>query len=68
MQRFCVRCRKEIPAQRVTRGSCFCSPECRREDRIERRRAIASRQCRLCGRPFSRRRPRPGRPQPPPGP
>ena len=60
MQRFCVRCRQEIPAQRVVRGACFCSQECRRKDKIERRRARAESCCRLCGRRFSRRRSGPG--------
>lgn len=52
MQRFCVRCRREIPAQRVARGSCFCSRECRRLDKIERLRAKRLTHCRFCGRPF----------------
>ncbi len=54
MQRFCVRCRQEIPAQRVMRGSCFCSPECRREDKLERLRLKRSAHCRFCGRPLRR--------------
>src|SRR6266702_1909722 len=41
IERFCVRCRIQIPEKRVARGSCFCSGECRRQDKIERRRAKA---------------------------
>lgn len=52
MQRFCVRCRQEIPAPRVARGSCFCSPECRRKDKIERLRLKRLAHCRFCGRPI----------------
>lgn len=52
MQRFCVRCREEIPAQRVARGSCFCSGECRRQDKLGRLRAKRLTHCRFCGRPI----------------
>jgi hypothetical protein len=34
IDRFCVRCRSQISEKRVARGSCFCSDECRRQDRI----------------------------------
>jgi hypothetical protein len=41
-------------------GSCFCSDECRRQDKIERRRARAQKYCRLCHRGLPRKRhPRP---------
>jgi hypothetical protein len=50
MQRFCVRCRQEIPALRVARGACFCSNECRRMDKLERLRTKRLTRCRLCGR------------------
>jgi len=56
IERFCVRCKASIPEIRVTRGSCFCSTECRRLDKIERRRAKAEKSCRLCARPFRRKR------------
>src|SRR5437867_8425030 len=51
IERFCVRCKSQIPEKRVARGSCFCSGECRRQDKIERRRAKAEKYCRLCHRP-----------------
>jgi hypothetical protein len=50
IDRFCVRCRSQISEKRVARGSCFCSDECRRQDKIERRRARAQKYCRLCHR------------------
>lgn len=56
IDRFCVRCRSQIPAKRVARGSCFCSDECRRVDKIERRRARAQKYCRLCHRGLLRKR------------
>ena len=39
-----------IPESRVSRGSCFCSTECQRIDKMERRRTKAQKCCRLCGR------------------
>src|SRR5690349_15769154 len=56
IERFCVRCRTQIPEKRVAGGSCFCSGECRRRDKIERRRAKAEKYCRLCHRPFPPRK------------
>ena len=56
IERFCVRCKTQIPEKRVARGSCFCSGECRRQDKIERRRAKAEKYCRLCHRPLPHRR------------
>src|SRR2546427_7233242 len=56
IERFCVRCRTQIPEKRVARGSCFCSGECRRQDKIERRRAKAEKSCRLCHRPLPHRK------------
>jgi len=50
-RRCCVHCRQEIPLARLRRGKYFCSTECHRADRIERRRFQASFNCRLCGRP-----------------
>lgn len=38
LARFCIRCKSQISENRVARGSCFCSAECRRQDKIERRR------------------------------
>src|SRR5712692_4598453 len=34
IERFCVRCKTRIPEKRVARGSCFCSGECRRQDKM----------------------------------
>src|SRR5438445_12293505 len=56
IERFCVRCKSQIPEKRVARGSCFCSGECRRQDKIERRRAKAEQYCRLCHRQLPHRR------------
>src|SRR5437667_12511423 len=56
IERFCVRCRTQIPEKRVARGSCFCSGECRRQDKIERRRSKAEKYCRLCHRPLAQGR------------
>jgi len=56
IERFCVRCKTQVPEKRVARGSCFCSGECRRQDKIERRRAKAEKYCRLCHRPLPHRR------------
>src|SRR5437899_5510801 len=56
IERFCVQCRTQIPEKRVARGSCFCSGECRRQDKIERRRAKAEKYCRLCHRPLPHRK------------
>jgi hypothetical protein len=67
MRRFCVRCRAEISAGRVARGSCFCSKECRRIDKIERLRAKRGDFCRLCGRPFRRAKSAQGETNPHPG-
>jgi len=50
IDRFCVRYRSQISEKRVARGSCFCSDECRCQDKIERRRARAQKYCRLCHR------------------
>jgi hypothetical protein len=57
MQRYCVRCREEISALRLARGAYFCSDECRRLDKMQRRRAKAGKSCRLCGRPFATQEP-----------
>src|ERR1035438_9560004 len=56
IDRFCVRCRSQISEKRVARGSCFCSDECRRQDKIERRRARAQKYCRLCRRGLPRKK------------
>lgn len=56
IDRFCVRCRSQISEKRVARGSCFCSDECRRQDKIERRRARAHKYCRLCHRGLPRQK------------
>ncbi len=64
MQRFCVRCRREIFAPRVARGSYFCSEECRRLDKMDRRRVKAGKFCRLCGRPFEPQNPTPDKAAP----
>ena len=56
IDRFCVRCRSQISQKRVAGGSCFCSDECRRQDRIERRRARAHKFCRLCTESFRAKR------------
>jgi hypothetical protein len=50
LERFCVRDKVPIPPDRVKRGSVFCSAECRRLDKIERRKEKAGKSCRLCGR------------------
>jgi hypothetical protein len=55
IDRFCVRCKSKISEKRVARGSCFCSDECRRQDKIERRRARAQKYCRLCHRGLPRK-------------
>jgi len=64
MQRYCVRCRAEIPAQRAARRAYFCSEECLRLDKIERRRVQAEGVCRLCGRPLADQNPTSGITQP----
>lgn len=48
--RYCTRCRAEITAERVARGSFFCGNDCRAADKNGRRAWKASRNCRLCGR------------------
>jgi len=48
--RYCTKCRSQIEATRVARGSFYCSEKCRKVDRIERRRWKATISCRLCGR------------------
>ena len=45
MSRFCVHCRKEVPTARVARDHVL-SDACRRQDRMERRRARAGKDCR----------------------
>jgi hypothetical protein len=50
LERFCVRDKVPIPSGRARRGSVFCSDECRRLDKIERRKEKAGKSCRLCGR------------------
>src|SRR5439155_26038132 len=56
IERFCVRCKTQIPEKRVACGSCFCSGECRRQDKIERRRAKAEKYRRLSHRPLLHRK------------
>ena len=57
MTRFCVKCRSRIDDKRTTRGSYFCSDDCRKLDKKARRQHKASRDCRLCGRRARRVRP-----------
>lgn len=56
IDRFCVRCKSQISEKRVARVSCFCLDECRRQDRIERRRARAAKYCRRCHRELPRKK------------
>ena len=51
--RYCCHCGK----QHDNRRSAYCSPDCRRADRIAVRREIAKIKCRLCGRRFRRSKP-----------
>jgi hypothetical protein len=60
IDRFCVRCKSQISEKRVARGSCFCSAECRRQDKIERRRARAQEYAVFATEDFgAKRHPRP---------
>lgn len=54
--RYCTRCRAEIDPKRASRGSCFCSTECRRLDKIGRLNLRAVKKCRLCGRAFGKKK------------
>lgn len=54
--RYCTRCTKPVPPERVARGSVFCGDDCRIADKRERRAWKASRYCRLCGRAAKRPR------------
>jgi hypothetical protein len=49
-------CLGNIPERRAWRGSHFCSNECHREYRRQRRSWRATRSCRLCGRATPKRR------------
>jgi transposase-like protein len=54
-ERFCTYCRTEITDdRRLRRGIPYCSPECRRHAKNERRNRDAGEKCRLCGRKFRR--------------
>jgi hypothetical protein len=53
--RYCCRCRLPLESRSVARAATF-HPDCRKEDRKARRRWKASRNCRLCGRPASKRK------------
>jgi len=55
--RYCTICTKPItdPA-RLRRQSPYCSEECRRVAKLEKRETAAGQKCRLCGRRFRRRR------------
>lgn len=56
MNFHCVTCGESISEKRVRRGSHFCSNECHRVYRNERRRMKAGINCRLCGRPLRKKR------------
>lgn len=49
--RFCTVCKKPIPLKRITRGSFYCSSDCRDKAKNEMRCFKAEKYCRLCGRP-----------------
>lgn len=54
--RYCTICREPITDPgRLRRQSPYCSEECRRVAKNEKRELTASRKCRLCGRRFRRR-------------
>jgi hypothetical protein len=55
MQIFCVLCRSEIPEDRQRRRAVTCCPEHQKEYRRQRRAQLATRFCRLCGRPLQRK-------------
>lgn len=48
-------CLGEIPEKKAFRGSHFCSTECHREYRRQRRSLRAEKACRLCGRRMPKR-------------
>lgn len=52
-QRYCTICRAEIADdKRLRRGSPYCSDDCRRTAKTEKRERTAGEKCRLCGRRF----------------
>jgi hypothetical protein len=59
LTRFCTMCKGQIEQKRVTRGSFYCTSECRDKAKGEMRQFKAEKACRLCGRPpLKPRRPR----------
>lgn len=54
--RYCTICRNEITDEhRLRRNSPYCSDECRRTAKNEKRDHRAGEKCRLCGRKFRRK-------------
>jgi hypothetical protein len=52
-QRYCTICRAEIADdKRLRRSSPYCSDDCRRTAKVEKRERTAGEKCRLCGRRF----------------
>lgn len=56
MNFHCVTCTKVLELDRLRKGSHFCSTECHRTYRKERRSELAKRKCRLCGRGSRKRK------------
>ena len=54
--RYCTICRNQITDERrLRRGSPYCSDDCRRLAKNEKRDHRAEEKCRLCGRKFRRK-------------
>lgn len=49
METYCVKCKEPIPELRQVRGSHFCSNDCHRLYRKERRAMRSQKVCRFCG-------------------
>jgi len=57
--RYCTVCKNRIALKRITRGSFYCTANCRDKAKNEMRYYKAQKACRLCGRPpLKPRRPR----------
>jgi hypothetical protein len=56
--RYCTVCpeHRRIPPDRVARHSPFCSEDCRKADKNDRRNIMAGKKCRLCKRRFPKPR------------
>lgn len=56
MTTYCVMCRELIPEARAYRGSHFCSNDCHKSYRKQRRAWRSQKVCRFCGNGITRRR------------